>query len=278
MDFWKKFVVEPDVKFKLGNIDPAYTGKHESHDSAAAELARHTASLAQLQYRLYAEGKRSLLIVLQGLDAAGKDGVIRHVISGTNPQGVNVACFKQPTREELAHDFLWRAHNHTPAKGEIMIFNRSYYEDVLIVRVHDIVPKSVWSKRYDRICEFERLLVQAGTHVIKFYLHISPEEQLARFKMRLDDPHRNWKIRNSDYTEREYWPAYIEAFEDAMLKTSTTRAPWYVIPSNHKWFRDLAISRILVETLDEMDLKLPKPSVDLQAIRVQYNSATIEQV
>jgi PPK2 family polyphosphate:nucleotide phosphotransferase len=278
MDFWKKFVVEPDVKFKLGNIDPAYTGKHESHDSAAAELARHTASLAQLQYRLYAEGKRSLLIVLQGLDAAGKDGVIRHVISGTNPQGVNVACFKQPTREELAHDFLWRAHNHTPAKGEIMIFNRSYYEDVLIVRVHDIVPKSVWSKRYDRICEFERLLVQAGTHVIKFYLHISPEEQLARFKMRLDDPHRNWKIRNSDYTEREYWPAYIEAFEDAMLKTSTTRAPWYVIPSNHKWFRDLAISRILVETLDEMDLKLPKPSVDLQAIRVQYHSATIEQV
>jgi len=234
MDFWKKFVVEPDVKFKLGNIDPAYTGKHESHDSAAAELARHTASLAQLQYRLYAEGKRSLLIVLQGLDAAGKDGVIRHVISGTNPQGVNVACFKQPTREELAHDFLWRAHNHTPAKGEIMIFNRSYYEDVLIVRVHDIVPKSVWSKRYDRICEFERLLVQAGTHVIKFYLHISPEEQLARFKMRLDDPHRNWKIRNSDYTEREYWPAYMEAFDDAMRETSTNRAPGYVIPSNYK--------------------------------------------
>ena len=172
MDFRKKLVVEPDVKFKLGNIDPAYKGKHESHESAAAELAGHTASLAQLQYRLYAEGKRSLLIVLQGLDAAGKDGVIRHVISGTNPQGVNVACFKQPTHEELAHDFLWRAHNHTPAKGEIMIFNRSYYEDVLIVRVHDIVPKSVWSKRYDRICEFERLLIQAGTHVIKFYLHI----------------------------------------------------------------------------------------------------------
>ena len=212
MDFWKKFVVEPDVKFKLGNIDPAYTGKHESHDSAAAELARHTASLAQLQYRLYAEGKRSLLIVLQGLDAAGKDGVVRHVISGTNPQGVNVACFKQPTREELAHDFLWRAHNHTPAKGEIMIFNRSYYEDVLIVRVHDIVPKSVWSKRYDRICEFERLLVQAGTHVIKFYLHISPEEQLAQFKMRLDDPHRNWKIRNSDYTETRILASLYRSF------------------------------------------------------------------
>jgi len=277
MDFRKKFLVEPHVKFKLDNIDPAYKGTHESHESAAPELARHTASLAHLQYRLYAEGKRSLLIVLQGFDAAGKDGVIRHVISGTNPQGVNVACFKQPTHEELAHDFLWRAHNHTPAKGEIMIFNRSHYEDVIIVRVHDIVPKSVWSKRYDRICEFEKLLSQAGTHVIKFYLHISPEEQLARFKMRLDDPNRNWKIHTSDYTEREYWPAYIEAFEDALRETSTQQAPWYVIPSNHKWFRDLAISRILVDTLDEMDLKIPKPSVDLKAIRLQYHSAEIAQ-
>lgn len=276
MDFRKKFVVEPHVKYKLGNIDPAYKGTHESHESAAAELARHTASLTQLQYKLYAEDKRSLLVVLQGLDAAGKDGVIRHVISGTNPQGVNVACFKQPTHEELAHDFLWRAHNHTPAKGEIMIFNRSHYEDVLFVRVHNIVPKSVWSQRYDRICEFEKLLIQAGTHIIKFYLHISPEEQLARFKMRLDDPHRNWKISDSDYTEREYWPAYIEAMEDVMRETSTTDAPWYVIPSNHKWFRDLAISSILVDTLDEMDLKIPKPSIDLKAIRLRYHSAKIE--
>ncbi len=277
MDFRKQFVVEPHVRFKLANIDPAYKGTHESHESAAPELARLTAILAQLQYRLYAENKRSLLIVLQGFDAAGKDGVIRHVISGTNPQGVNVACFKQPTREELAHDFLWRAHTYTPARGEIMIFNRSHYEEVIIVRVHDIVPKSVWSKRYDRICEFEKLLGQFGTRIIKFYLHISPEEQLARFKMRLDDPHRNWKISNSDYTEREYWPAYIEAFEDAMRETSTTRAPWYVIPSNHKWFRDLAISRILVDTLDEMDLTIPKPSVDLKAIRLQYHSAKTEQ-
>jgi PPK2 family polyphosphate:nucleotide phosphotransferase len=277
MDFRKKFIVEPHVKFKLGNIDPSYKGTHESHESAAADLALHTASLAQLQLRLYAEGKRSLLIVLQGLDAAGKDGVIRHVITGTNPQGVNVTCFKEPTQEELAHDFLWRVHNHTPAKGDIMIFNRSHYEYVLSVRVHDVVPKSVWSERFGRICEFEKLLIQAGTHVIKFYLHISPEEQLARFKTRLDDPHRNWKISDSDYTEREYWPAYIEAFEDAMCETSTTHAPWYVIPSNHKWFRDLAISQILVETLDEMDLKIPKPSVDLKAIRLQYHSAKVEQ-
>ncbi len=277
MDFRKKFFVKPHVKFKLGNIDPAYTGAFESHESVAAEIARHTASLALLQYRLYAEGKRSLLIVLQGLDAAGKDGVIRHVISGTNPQGVNVACFKQPTHEELAHDFLWRSHNRTPTKGEIMIFNRSHYEDVLIVRVHDIVPKSVWSRRYDRICEFETLLNQAGTHVIKFYLHISPKEQLARFKARLDDPHRNWKIRDADYTEREYWPAYIEAIEDAMIETSTKRAPWYVIPSNHNWFWDLVISRVLVDTLHEMDLKFLEPSVDLKAISLRYHSAKNEQ-
>ena len=277
MDFRKKFVVKPGAKVKLGDIDPAYKGEHESHQSAAAEIACHTASLARLQYKLYAENKRSLLIVLQGFDAAGKDGVIRHVISGTNPQGVNVACFRQPTYEELAHDFLWRAHHHTPANGEIMIFNRSHYEDVIVVRVHDIVPKSVWSKRYHCICEFEKLLIQAGTHIVKFFLHISPEEQLTRFGERLEDPHRNWKIRNSDYTEREYWPAYIEAFEDAMGETSTTLAPWYVIPSNHKWLRDLAISSILVDTLGEMDIQIPKPLVDLKAIRRRYHSAKAEQ-
>jgi PPK2 family polyphosphate:nucleotide phosphotransferase len=277
MDFRKKFVVDRDVELNLNDIDPDYTGAHESPNSAAAELAHHTAKLAHLQYRLYAEGKQSLLIVLQGLDAAGKDGVIRHVITGTNPQGVNVACFKQPTREELAHDFLWRAHRRAPENGEIMIFNRSHYEDVLFVRVHEIVPKSVWSKRYDRIREFEQLLVEGGTHIVKFYLHISPEEQLARFKMRLDDPHRNWKIRDSDYNEREYWPAYIEAHEQAMRETSTSRAPWYVIPSNRKWFRDLAISSILADTLDEMDPKFPMPSVDLEEIRRRYHSAEIEQ-
>jgi PPK2 family polyphosphate:nucleotide phosphotransferase len=277
MDFRKKFVVPPGDKVKLADIDPAYKGKHESRQTAAPEIARHVESLARLQYNLYAEGKRSLLVVLQGLDAAGKDGVIRHVISGTNPQGVKVTSFKQPTHEELSHDFLWRAHRHTPASGEIMIFNRSHYEDVLVARVHDIVPKSVWSKRYKRIRAFEKLLVDAGTHVLKFYLHISPDEQLARFKQRLDDPYRNWKIQNSDYTEREYWPAYVAAFEDAMRETTTPRAPWYVIPSNHKWFRDLAISSILVDTLEGMDLQIPKSSVDLKAIRRRYHTAEIEQ-
>jgi PPK2 family polyphosphate:nucleotide phosphotransferase len=277
MDFRKKFLVPPGAKVKLADIDPAYKGKHESPETAAPEIARHVESLARLQYKLYAEGERSLLIVLQGLDAAGKDGVIRHVISGTNPQGVKVACFKQPTREELAHDFLWRVHRATPARGEIAVFNRSHYEDVLVVRVHELVAKSVWSKRYDRIREFEKLLVQAGTRIVKFYLHISPDEQLARFKQRLDDPHRNWKIQESDYTEREYWPAYIEAYEDALRETSTRRAPWYVIPANHKWFRDLAISSILIDTLDDMDLQIPKPAVDLRAIRLRYHSAKVDQ-
>ncbi len=277
MDFRKKFLVPPGSKIKLADIDPAFTGKHASHETAMPEIARHVESLAKLQYKLYAESRRSLLIVLQGLDAAGKDGVIRHVISGTNPQGVNVTRFQRPTHEELAHDFLWRAHLHTPGRGEIMIFNRSYYEDVLVVRVHDIVPKAVWSTRYKRIREFEKLLGATDTHILKFYLHISPDEQLARFKERLDNPHRNWKIQDSDYTEREYWPAYITAFEDAMRKTTAPRAPWYVIPSNHKWFRDLAISSILIDTLEEMNLQIPKPSVDLKAIRLRYHSAKIEQ-
>jgi polyphosphate kinase 2 (PPK2 family) len=158
-----------------------------------------------------------------------------------------------------------------------MIFNRSYYEGVLVVRVHNIVPKAIWSTRYERICEFEKLVTEASTRVLKFFLHISPEEQLARFKERLENPHRNWKISNSDYTEREYWPAYIAAFEDAIRETTTTHAPWYVIPSNHKWFRDLAISSILIDTLNEMNLQIPKPSVDLKAIRLRYHSAKIEQ-
>jgi PPK2 family polyphosphate:nucleotide phosphotransferase len=277
MDFRKRFAVSPGDKIKLADINPAYKGEHESRQSAASAIARNTETLARLQYKLYAEGMRALLVVLQGLDASGKDGVVRHIFSGTNPQGVNVARFRQPTHEELAHDFLWRAHCHAPAKGEIMIFNRSHYEDVLVVRVHNIVPKAMWSARYHGICEFEKLLTEAGTRVLKFYLHISPEEQLARFKERLDDPQRNWKISISDYTEREYWPAYIAAYEDAMRETTTKDAPWYVIPSDHKWFRDLAISSILIDTLDEMKLQIPKSSVDLKEIRLRYHSAKIEQ-
>ncbi|MGO8778780.1 MAG: PPK2 family polyphosphate kinase, partial [Rhodomicrobium sp.] len=207
------------------------------------------------------------------LDAAGKDGVIQHLFSGLNPQGVKVAKFGPPTPEEAAHDFLWRAHANAPAEGQIAIFNRSHYEDVLVTRVHKAVPKAVWSKRYELINNFEKLLSRGGTHILKFYLHISPAEQLARFKQRLDDPARHWKISEADYTEREFWPKYIEAYDDALSETSLDYAPWYIIPSNHKWFRNLAISQIVADTMDAMQLKLPPPKVDIDEIRREYHDA-----
>jgi PPK2 family polyphosphate:nucleotide phosphotransferase len=185
--------------------------------------------------------------------------------------------FKQPSKAELAHDFLWRAHQHTPGKGEVVIFNRSHYEDVLVVRVHKVVPKSVWSRRYELVNDFEKILHENGTRIVKLYLHISPEEQLARFHERLQDPARHWKISETDYSERELWPAYVEAFEDAMEQTSTRHAPWYVIPSNHKWFRDLAISQIIADTMAEMGLKLPPTQVDIAAIQRKYHAAAQEQ-
>lgn len=213
--------------------------------------------------------------MLQALDAGGKDGVVRHVFSATDPQGTAVCAFKEPSRLEAAHDFLWRIHLGAPRKGELVIFNRSHYEDVLIVRVHKAVAKRVWSKRYDLINDFELNLIESGTRILKFYLHISPEEQLERFKQQLDDPARQWKISESDYTERELWPEYIEAYEDAIERTSTEHAPWYVIPSNHKWFRNLAISAIVADTLEEMDLKLPPVEVDIAEIRRKYHAAAL---
>jgi PPK2 family polyphosphate:nucleotide phosphotransferase len=249
----------------------------EAYEEALPKIKDHVERMAKLQYLLYADGSQALLIVLQGLDAAGKDGTIRHLFSGMNPQGVSVACFKQPTPIEHEHDFLWRIHAHAPSKGGVVIFNRSHYEDVLVVRVHKLVPRDVWSKRYDEINEFEHLLTRDGNvKILKFYLHISPEEQLARFKQRLDDPARNWKISESDYTEREYWPQYVEAYEEALSRTSTKQAPWFVVPSNHKWFRDLVISRIVVDTLDEMGLKLPPTRVDLGQIAKKYHAAVAE--
>jgi len=229
--------------------------------------------MAKLQYLLYADGNQSLLVVLQALDAGGKDGVVRHVFSAMNPQGTSVVGFKQPSRLEASHDFLWRAHLQTPGKGEVMIFNRSHYEDVLVVRVHKLVPKSVWSERYELINDFEKMLVENGTRILKFYLHISPQEQLKRFEQRLDDPSRHWKISETDYSERELWSDYIEAFEEAMERTSTKHAPWYVIPSNHKWFRNLAISEIVADTLEDMHLKLPPTNVDIADISRKYHAA-----
>jgi PPK2 family polyphosphate:nucleotide phosphotransferase len=226
---------------------------------------------------MYAEDKRSLLICLQGRDAAGKDGTINHVLSAMNPQGCTVTGFKVPSKEEAAHDFLWRYHQHTPGKGQVAIFNRSHYEDVLVVRVHDLVPKKVWFRRYEHINDFEKMLYDNGTHILKFYLHIDPEEQLERFKKRIDDPARHWKISDGDYAERPYWDAYTAAFEDALGKCSSEHAPWFIIPSNHKWFRNLAISRIVAEVLESLKMKFPEPTVDIEEIRQKYHAIVQEE-
>ena len=194
-----------------------------------------------------------------------------------NPQGTSVFKFKQPSTAESAHDFLWRIHMRAPGNGEVVIFNRSHYEDVLFARVHNLVRQEVWSKRYDLINDFEKLLRQNGTRILKFYLHISLEEQLERFKQRLEDPSRNWKISESDYTERELWPKYVEAYEEAMALTSTKHAPWYIIPANHKWFRNLAISQIIADTMVEMRLKPPAARVNLEEIRRKYHAAEIKE-
>ncbi|MFZ0571643.1 MAG: polyphosphate kinase 2 family protein [Rhodomicrobium sp.] len=273
MAYRKAFVVEPGSKVNLDKIDSSDTGKHVSHEKAKGEIERNLERLRKAQYLLYADAGQSVLIVLQGLDAAGKDGVIQHLFSGLNPQGVKVAKFGPPTPEEAAHDFLWRVHAKAPARGEMAIFNRSHYEDVLVTRVHKLVPKAAWSKRYELINNFEKLLHRAATRILKFYLHISPAEQLARFKQRLDDPTRHWKISEADYTEREFWPKYIEAYDDALSETSSDYAPWYIIPSNHKWFRNLAISQIVADTMDSMQLKLPPPKVDIDEIRREYHDA-----
>jgi PPK2 family polyphosphate:nucleotide phosphotransferase len=273
VDYRKRFGVEPGAEVRLSKIDASFTDKHESHEKAAPDLQKQVERLNELQKLLYANASKSLLIVLQALDAAGKDGVIRHVFTGMNPQGTSVFGFKQPDKYEAARDFLWRAHLRTPGKGEVAIFNRSYYEDVLVVRVHKLVPRSVWSKRYDLINNFERMLFEHGTTIVKFFLHISPEEQLSRFKQRLDDPSRQWKISDSDYSERELWSEYVDAYEDVWTQTSTRHAPWYIIPADHKWFRNLAVSQIIADTIAEMGLTLPPPHVDVGEIRRRYHAA-----
>lgn len=273
MNYRDQFRIAPGSKVRLEDFDPRFVDKHEKKPAALSRMEKLRQRMDELQFRLYAERKRSLLICLQALDAGGKDGVIRHVIGSMNPQGCRVVSFKQPSAEELAHDFLWRIERQTPKRGEVVIFNRSHYEDVLVVRVHDLVPKKVWSKRYELIADFERGLVANGTHILKFFLHISKEEQLRRFKRRLDDPARHWKISEADYAEREYWASYAAAYEDALGKCSTRDAPWFVIPADRKWFRDLAISRIIVETMENLGIELPKPTVNLADIREKYHKA-----
>jgi PPK2 family polyphosphate:nucleotide phosphotransferase len=274
MNYTKRFRVDPGSKVDLGKIDAGFHGKHANDAEAAAELQSHLDKITGLQRSLYGERKHSLLIVLQGIDGAGKDGTCWHVIRAMDPQGVQVQGFKQPTPEEKDHDFLWRVHPHAPARGAVSIFNRSHYEDVLVVRVHKLAPKEVWKPRYDFINEWERLLaVENGTTILKFFLYISKEEQLARFKERLDDPTHQWKISATDYTERARWDDYIEAFEAALSRCSTEHAPWFIIPSNHKWFRNLAVSAIVAEALEEMKIEPPKPTVDIEEVRRLYQQA-----
>lgn len=270
------FRVEPRARVRLSELDPAFKEDHADRESAAAQIEHYSRRLRALQELLYAEGRRSLLICLQAMDTGGKDGVINHVLGAMNPQGCRVAHFRKPSPEEAAHDFLWRAHRAAPARGEVVIFNRSHYEDVLVTRVHQLVAKPVWSARYRRINEFERALSADGTVILKFYLHISSEEQLARFKERLDDPTKHWKISTADYAERRYWPQYLRAYEVALSRCSTAHAPWYVIPANHKWFRNLAVARIVVERLEAMQLKYPEPSADLTRIRREYHAAAAQ--
>jgi PPK2 family polyphosphate:nucleotide phosphotransferase len=273
MKYFNRFRVAPGGTVKLKDIDPGFKDYHASHKKATEEIEKDWKKLRDLQELLYADGRCSLLICLQGMDTAGKDGTINHILGAMNPQGCSVVGFRQPSVEELAHDFLWRIHQAAPSKGKVAIFNRSQYEDVLVVRVHNLVPKAVWSHRYDQINAFEKELVQSNTHILKFYLHISKEEQLSRFKERLDDPAKQWKISESDYKERHFWDDYITAYEDVLARCSTEHAPWFVIPSDHKWFRNLAIARIVVEYLEGLEMKFPLPSVDLKHIRREYHAA-----
>ena len=253
--------VKPGSRVKL--VDRHANDTHGyNKDKAARELEQHQARMAELQELLYACKKQALLIILQALDAGGKDGTIRHVMSGVNPQSCQVTSFKQPTAEELGHDFLWRIHKAVPIKGNIGIFNRSHYEDVLVVRVHKLVPKSVWSRRYAYINGFERVLADSGVTILKFFLHISKEEQKRRFEERLADPSKMWKANPGDFEERKLWDDYIDAFEDALSKCSTEVAPWHVIPADKKWFRNLAVSQIIVEALESLHLKYPKLDFD----------------
>ena len=260
--------IAPGSKVRLETVDANAThGRAKAR--ATGQLQKGLDRLTDLQDRLWAESKHPVLIVLQGIDAAGKDGTVRHVMTAFNPMGCLVTSWKAPTPIELAHDYLWRIHQRTPGKGEISIFNRSHYEDVLVVRVHELVPKDVWSKRYDQINEFERLLTTSGTTILKFFLWIDRDEQRARFQARLDDPDKRWKSRVRDLEERKLWDSYVAAFEDMLERCSTADAPWYLIPSNRKWFRNLAVAEILADTLDDLKPRYPEPEEDLAGVVVE---------
>lgn len=262
--------VAPGAEVDLSRWDPedlsAFDGDKKAGRAATKALNKQLESLQEL---LYAEGKQKVLVVLQAMDTGGKDGTIRHVFDGVNPQGVKVASFKKPTPEELAHDYLWRVHKHTPGRGEIVIFNRSHYEDVLVVRVHNLVPEEEWQRRYEQIKDFERMLAEEGTTILKFYLHINKEEQKERLQARLDEPEKRWKFAKGDLAERARWADYQAAYEAVLSRTSTEHAPWYVIPANRKWYRNLVISTILVDTLQGLDMRFPAAEEGLEGIVIE---------
>ena len=265
-----KYRVAPGDKINLSDWDPNDKSKFDGNKlQAQKRLEELNYEVEALQELLYAEHKHRVLVVLQAMDTGGKDGTIRHVFEGVNPQGVKVASFKVPTREELDHDYLWRVHKQTPGKGEIVIFNRSQYEDVLVVRVHKLVPKKVWALRYEQINEFECLLYEEGTTILKFFLHIDLKEQKERLQARLDDPNKQWKFSLGDLEERKLWPEYTKAYEDVLNKTSTKWAPWYIVPANRKWYRNLVVASIMVDALKRLDMSYPQPEDDLSQVDIE---------
>jgi PPK2 family polyphosphate:nucleotide phosphotransferase len=253
----RSFLIPPGSQVTLSDFDPGYTGAYHHKAETKAELKRNVERLAELQQVLWAEGKHAILIVLQAMDAGGKDGTIKHVMRGVNPQGCRVTSFKVPTEEELDHDFLWRIHKATPRRGFIGIYNRSHYEDVLVVRVHNLVPEEVWQERYEQINHFEKLLADTGTTILKFFLYISKEEQKERFEARLRDPKKNWKFSSKDVEERKLWDQYMAAYEDALSRCSTSWAPWHIVPADWKWYRNLTVSGTIVQAMERLELRYP---------------------
>jgi PPK2 family polyphosphate:nucleotide phosphotransferase len=268
-DAMEKNLVEPGTKVRLRDWDPDDTsGAKGGKEEAAPLMAELTQKIDVLQETLYAEHSHKVLVVLQAMDTAGKDGTIRRVFEGVNPQGVHVASFKEPTAPELDHDYLWRAHREVPGKGEMTIFNRSYYEDVLIVRVHELAPRTVWERRFSQINDFERMLSEEGTTVLKFFLHIDQKEQKKRLQARLDDPQKRWKFSPADLAERALWDQYMLAYEEVLSRTSTAWAPWRIIAANHPWYRNLSVAKALVAALEGLDLRYPEPPAGLEKTRI----------
>ncbi|HWS82190.1 MAG TPA: polyphosphate kinase 2 family protein [Rubrobacter sp.] len=265
---YPRYRVEPGQRASLATVDPNETEHYKKKKDVAKALEKQRRRIQDLQERLYAENERGMLIVLQAMDTGGKDGTIKHVFSGVNPQGCRVSSFKAPSAEEANHDFLWRYHKSAPAKGRIGIFNRSHYEDVLVVRVKNLVPEDIWSRRYDQINAFERNLSLGGIAVLKFFLHISKDEQKRRLQSRLDDPDKRWKFSSNDIKERGFWDAYQQAFEDALSNCSTEHAPWYVVPANKKWYRNLVVARTIADTLEAMDPRYPPAEEGLEKVKI----------